>query len=105
MIHFIFLILLLRKYLLFLQENTYIHIFIVSTSEAGSADAPCLPGNICLDNNSVCAQGICRCNPGYYAKEGQCCMYSFLWPNDTTLMVVIILMYTLYYVNMLYTEN
>ena len=45
----------------------------VSTSEEGSADAPCLPGGLCLDKNSICAQGLCRCSLGHYAKEGQCC--------------------------------
>ncbi len=44
--------------------------------ESGFAEGPCSqPGNGCRDMNSVCAQGICKCNPGYFAREGQCCKY------------------------------
>ena len=50
-------------------------IILVSTSEEGSADAPCMANNVCRDPQSVCAQGICRCNPTHYAKDGQCCEY------------------------------
>ena len=60
----------------------FISYFKVSSSGEGYPEAPCRqPGNECYDKNSVCAQGLCKCNPGYYSKEGQCCKlrYPFHW--------------------------
>ncbi len=35
-------------------------------------DGPCSTGEFCLDENSECVQGVCKCKPGFWPGDGEC---------------------------------
>ena len=36
-------------------------------------NAPCLPSGKCVEANTVCEAGVCRCAAGYFLKSRRVC--------------------------------
>ena len=44
----------------------------VSSGEEGTLDAPCLDDGGCLVENAYCNQKVCKCQPDFFDKMGEC---------------------------------
>ena len=38
----------------------------------------CSNGTTCIDVNASCYDDICKCDPGYYEKDGHCCTFNHI---------------------------
>ena len=56
------------------KRHTLLLLYIdtVLVGQDGRLDGPCLPGGRCLDDNTFCNNGICKCDTYHFDKNKRC---------------------------------
>ena len=72
-----------RKYCVYpkLLISTRLIPIIVFAASAGRLNSPCLSDGRCLDTDSECRDGVCRCSEGFYQSQGTCSRFNILILN------------------------
>ena len=53
--------------------------YLVSpTSTEGMLDGRCQPVDTCVQNNTYCNQGVCKCVPETFTSGTECCEYCLI---------------------------